>query len=283
MAFETGRRACLLLGVAAVLVLAPASAVAEAPPLSGTINAVDLAFVNPATGQNKVVIAPGGTVDFAYPSGGTTHNVAFTGAAPSACTQTAGTDSGAVPPLPAVPTAAGWAGNCRFDAEGTFGFVCQLHGSMHGSVVVSATVPPAETGGSGGSGGGSGGGAQGGGGGAGGAGAGSDGPAAGQLRVVRSQTGMVVRGSVLVARAGSRLRVELLARRSALGGRGAKQVGVGHAAKAVGPGRRSFAVKLTATAAAAIAGGGSLPLTVSVTVDPASGPTFSATRPVTLR
>lgn len=280
MAFETGRRACLLLGIAAVLVLAPASAVAEAPPPSGAIDAVDLAFVNPATGQNKVVIAPGGTVDFAYPSGGTTHNVAFAGAAPSACTQTAGTDSGAVPPLPAVPTAAGWAGNCRFDAEGTFGFVCQLHGSMHGSVVVSATVPPAETGGSGGSGG-----AQGGGGGNGGAGAGANngGPAASQLRVARSQTGAAVRGSVLVSRAGSRLRVDLLARRSALGGRGAKQVSVGHAAKAVGPGRRAFAVKLTATAAAVIAGGGSLPLTVSVTVDPASGPTFSATRPATMR
>jgi plastocyanin len=270
MELGTGRRICLLFGVAAALVLAPASAVAEAPPLTGTINAVDFAFENPATGQSKVVIAPGGTVQFAYPSGASAHNVNFAGATPSACTQTAGSNSGGVPPLPAVPTAAGWAGSCSFASEGTYAFACQLHPEMKGSVVVAATAPPAEA--PGGGGGGSAGGPQGGG--SAGAGGGGDGPAASGLQVPRKQPGPSVRGSIRVARDGSQLRVALFARRSALGGKGAKEVKVGHLAKPVAAGRRPFAVKLSAPAVAALAGGGSLPVKVRVTVDPASGTNF---------
>jgi plastocyanin len=264
--------------VVAAVALVPAAAIAEAPPLIGAIKAVDFDWTNPAGGGNEVVIAPGGTVEFSYPSGGNAHNVVFEGAAPTSCTQTAGPGSGGVPPLPGVPTAAGWAGDCKFDVEGTFEFVCGLHSFMHGSVVVSATVPPPKPPGGGGGGGGAGGG-----GGSGGGGAAGTGPAASKLVLSGVQRGGVVRGSVLVGDAGSRLLVELSARRAALGGKGAGLVGVGRLAKAVGAGKRTFAVNLSGAAKRAIAADGRLAVTVKVKVTPAAGAAFKATRPVTVK
>jgi len=264
----------LALGLAALLALVPGAATAEAPPATGTINAVDIAWKNPATGQNKVVIAPGGTVEFSYPSGGNQHNVVFTGPAPSSCEQTAGTNSGAVPPLPAKPTGPGWAGSCKFDAEATYTFVCGFHATMKGSVVVSATVPeepPAGGGGGGGSGGGGGGAA------------GTSGPAASKLVVAGVQRGGAVRGSVVVGGAGSRLSVDLLARRSALGGTGAKLTPVGRLTKAVGAGKRSFSVGLSGAARRAVAGAGRLAVTVKVKVVPASGAAFAVTKGVVVK
>ncbi|MDX6624379.1 MAG: hypothetical protein QOE75_2311 [Solirubrobacterales bacterium] len=248
--------------------LAPAVAVAEAPPQTGTIKAVDIAWENPATGQGKVTIAPGGTVDFSYPSGGTIHNVVFDGASPSSCTQTAGPSSGAVPPLPATPTGPGWAGSCKFDAEGTFAFVCGFHAGMNGSVVVSSTIPAEPPSGGGGSGGGA---------------ADTGGPAASKLVVAAVQRGGAVRGSVIVAGAGSRLGVDLLARRSALGGSGAKLVSVGRVSKAVGAGKRAFSVGLSGAAKRAVAEAGKLAVTVKVKVKPASGAAFLATRSVLVK
>lgn len=256
-------------GIAVVAVLVPAVAVAEAPPLTGTINAVDISWENPATGQNKVVIAPGGKVDFAYPSGGTVHNVVFSGASPTSCTQTAGPNSGPAPPLPATPTGPGWAGECKFNAEGTFAFVCGFHAGMNGSVVVASTIPAEPPGGGGG---GSGGGA-----------ADTGGPVASKLVVAAVQRGGVVRGSVVVAGAGSRLGVELLARRSALGGSGAKLVSVGRVSKAVGAGKRAFSVALSGAAKRAVADAGGLAVTVKVKVTPASGGAFTATKKVTVK
>lgn len=260
------RRRAWVAGIAVVAVLAPAVAVAEAPPLTGTINAVDIAWENPATGQGKVTIAPGGTVDFSYPSGGTIHNVAFSGASPTSCTQTAGPSSGAVPPLPATPSGPGWAGSCKFDAEGTFAFVCGFHAGMNGSVVVSSTIPAEPP--------------SGGGGGSGGGAADTGGPAAGKLVVAAVQRGGAVRGSVIVAGAGSRLRVDLMARRSALGGSGAKLVSVGRASKAVGAGKRAFSVGLSGAAKRAVASAARLAVTVKVKVKPPSGAAFLATRSV---
>lgn len=251
--------------------LVPAVAVAEAPPLTGTINAVDIAWENPANGQNKVTIAPGGTVNFSYPSGGTIHNVVFSGASPTSCTQTAGPNSGPVPPLPANPSGPGWAGNCKFDAEGTFAFVCGFHAGMKGSVVVSATIP-AEPPSGGGGGGGSGGGA-----------AETGGPAASKLVVAAVQRGGAVRGSVVVAGAGSRLGVDLMARRSGLGGSGAKLVSVGRVSKAVGAGKRAFSVGLSGAAKRAVAEAGRLAVTVKLKVTPASGAAFTATKAVTVK
>jgi plastocyanin len=258
-------------GIAVVAVLVPAVAVAEAPPSTATINAVDISWESPATGQSKVVIAPGGTVTFAYPSGSTIHNVVFNGASPTSCTQTAGPNSGPVPPLPATPSGAGWAGNCRFDAEGTFAFVCGFHAGMNGSVVVSSTIP-AEPPGGGGGGGGSGGGA-----------VDTGGPAASKLVVAAVQRGGAVRGSVVVAGAGSRLGVDLLARRSALGGSGAKLVSVGQISKAVGAGKRTFSVGLSGAAKRAVVDAGRLAVTVKSKVTPASGEAFTATKAVTVK
>src|SRR5689334_18331331 len=138
-AVGSAKRLVWAVGIALVAVPVPAVAVAEAPPSTGSINAVDTAWRNPVTNQNKVVIAPGGSVDFAYPSGASSHNVVFTGPAPTSCEQTAGANSGAVPPLPANPSGPGWAGKCKFDTEATYTFVCGFHASMKGSVVVSAT------------------------------------------------------------------------------------------------------------------------------------------------
>jgi plastocyanin len=102
------------------------------------INAFDLGFDNPATHTNSVTIAAGESVVFAYPTGGNAHNVDFSDAQPSACTQTAGTNSGAVPPLPALPGGPGWIGMCRFDVPGTYTFTCDAHAFETGTVIVQA-------------------------------------------------------------------------------------------------------------------------------------------------
>jgi plastocyanin len=266
---RTKSRFAWVAGIAVVAVLVPAVAVAEAPPSTGTINAVDIAWENPATGQSKVVIAPGGTVNFSYPSGGTIHNVVFNGASPTSCTQTAGPNSGPAPPLPATPSGPGWAGTCNFDAEGTFAFVCGFHAGMNGSVVVSSTIPAEPP--------------SGGGGGSGGGAADTGGPAASKLVVAAVQRGGAVRGSVVVAGAGSRLGVDLLARRSALGGSGAKLVSVGRISKAVGAGKRVFSVALSGAAKRTVADAGRFAVTVKVKVTPARGAAFAATKAVVVK
>ena len=106
------------------------------PPPAPTINAFDFGFDNPATHANSVTIAAGESVVFAYPSGGNGHNVDFSDAQPSACTQTAGTNSGAVPPLPALPGGPGWIGMCRFDVPGTYTFTCDAHAFETGTIIV---------------------------------------------------------------------------------------------------------------------------------------------------
>jgi plastocyanin len=106
------------------------------PPLTATINAFDFGFENPATQTNSVTIAAGGSVVFAYPTGGNAHNVDFSDVQPSACTQTAGANTGAVPPLPALPGGQGWIGTCRFDKPGTYSFTCDAHAFEIGTIIV---------------------------------------------------------------------------------------------------------------------------------------------------
>ena len=106
------------------------------PPPTATINAFDFGFENPATHTNTVTIAAGGSVVFAYPTGGNFHNIDFSDAQPSACTQTAGANTGAVPPLPALPGGQGWTGMCRFDTPGTYTFTCDAHAFETGTVIV---------------------------------------------------------------------------------------------------------------------------------------------------
>ncbi|HEY6781288.1 MAG TPA: plastocyanin/azurin family copper-binding protein [Thermoleophilaceae bacterium] len=135
--------AALAAGTALALAVAAVGPVDAAPaPQTASFTAVDFAWT--AAGEdNATTIAAGGTVTFGYPSGGSAHNVNFAGLSPTSCTQTAGPDVGAVPPLPAVPSGPGWSGACRFDTPGTYLFVCGLHSFMTGTVEV---VDPTATG-----------------------------------------------------------------------------------------------------------------------------------------
>jgi plastocyanin len=127
--------ACAAVATAGVPAFADGGSDSQAP---GSINAVDFAFENPATNDSTVTINAGETVTFAYPTGGSVHNVTFSGAAPTSCVQTAGTNVGAVPPLPSDPQGAGWSGQCTFNTAGTYAFVCNAHGFMTGEVRVLA-------------------------------------------------------------------------------------------------------------------------------------------------
>lgn len=123
-----------LLGAAVAVVPGLASGSA---PSTASFTASDFTWKVSGSSANAVTIAVGGTVTFSYPSGSNEHNADFgTGAQPSSCTQTAGTDSGAVPPLPHVPTAPGWSGSCTFNVAGTYMFRCDRHPSMTGTITV---------------------------------------------------------------------------------------------------------------------------------------------------
>ena len=239
----------------------------------GFIDAVDFEFVNPATPGSDVTIDAGETVTFGYPSGSSFHNVRFSGASPTSCTQTAGSGSGGpVPPLPAVPQGVGWSGKCTFNASGTYAFYCEAHDSMTGEVHVlpvgnptptptpsptptpTPTPTPARTG-----------------------------VAAGQLKLTRHQRGQAVRGSIAVARAGSRLSVKLLAKPSALNRRGRAQVGVGGVTRTANAGPATFSVTLSRAARKALARRGRLALTVRIAVTPPNGTPFRAMKTVTLK
>jgi len=92
-----------------------------------------------------------------------------------------------------------------------------------------------------------------------------------------------VRGSLSVARPGSRLRVELLAKPAALGRKGRTQIRVGSATKSTAAGTASFSVNLNAAAKKVVRSRGKLAITVKVTVTPATGAPFTVTQTVTLK
>src|SRR5918998_5585098 len=105
---------------AAAAAIAPASAWAD-----GAFTATDFAWTA-AGGGSSVTIAPGERVSFAYPTGMSLHNARFGALQPASC----------APPLPGQPTAPGWSATCTFVAPGEYPFVCGLHGTMTGRVVV---------------------------------------------------------------------------------------------------------------------------------------------------
>lgn len=151
--------ACLPAVAAAMPVDAGAHLVA-APPLTASVITYDFGFRDSTKTESDptgttVTIAPGGTVSFSYPTGGSSHNVVFgngdTGASgpqPTSCVQTAGVAITAAPPLPGFAEPAGWAGSCTFNTAGTYTFYCQVHTSMQGTVIVQAEAanqPPTVT------------------------------------------------------------------------------------------------------------------------------------------
>jgi plastocyanin len=259
------------------------------PPSTGSFTASD-DFWTASGGGSTVNIATGGTVTFSYPSGFTSHNADFSSGTPSSCTQTAGTNSGAVPPLPHDPASQGWSGSCTFNQPGTYQFHCDLHSFMTGTIVVGSggsttgttgttttttttgttttttttgttttttTPSPGPT---------------------------SPNPppgsplvgSAGQaIHVASGQRGRAVRGTLKVSAAGvgGALRVTLMT--------GRQVVGRSHAT--LHAGTFKFSVKLTGAAVRMLGRRGTLSLTVKLVVRARSGRQVTATRRVKLR
>jgi len=249
-------------------------------PATASIVVADNSFKTAAGGSPNVTIAPGGRVDFSFPTGSNPHNVKFTGPLPSACTATQGAAASASA-LPALPSDQPWAGFCDFTVANTYPFVCEVHGSMTGSVVVMAgsqtppppppppppgpppdsppppppPPPPALT------------------------------AAGSAVRITSQQRGFTVRGSIRVRSAGSRLVARAFARRRSLsGGRSALLVQVGRQARSAVPAARvSFAARIDAAARRALRRNGRLAITLRLTVTPPSGAAYRTTRSVVLR
>jgi plastocyanin len=297
-------------------------AIAQAPQ-NATVFAMDQPFryqvFGAPDGTTDVTIAAGGSVAFGYQEGNSRHNVHFESAQPTSCARFDSSDT--VPPLPSSPRPANWSGSCTFATPGTYAYFCDQHPLvMHGTVTVVASeptpapttgptppapsapdpgaspppssppppstaapapttpAPPADV---------------------------TSPPATGALppaggapstptaplaaaaaglRVAALPRVARVRGSVDVARPGSRLSVTLFVRRSALGRRGSGLVATARLARARVPaGRISFALRLDTSARRALARRGRLAVTVRIVVSPVAGPPFSATRRVTLR
>src|SRR5205814_1202012 len=89
-------------------------AVATGTSTTASFTAVDFGWrANGGTGTSAT-IAQGGTVTISYPTGSSMHNADFgSGSQPTSCAQTAGANSGSVPPLPHTPTSPGWSGTCK--------------------------------------------------------------------------------------------------------------------------------------------------------------------------
>lgn len=252
------RELIVAVATASALLLVAAPAQSQAPRLAG-IMAADNLFTSENGGAANVTIVAGGHVNFAYPFGRSRHNVVFTGALPTVC----GSDGGApatASALPGAPSGPGWDGGCDFQTPGTYPFVCALHGSMTGSVTVvapgTAVPPPAPLA-----------------------------AAASSLRIARQQRGTRVRGSVRVARSGSRVLFRVFVRRNVLyGGRSRRQVQVGRQLRSsVGAKRVTFATALSPAARRALKRRGKLALSLRLTVTPAHGTSYTATRTVIVR
>jgi plastocyanin len=142
------RRWVLLMGLAGVIggliaTLPTLTAAATTLPMTGSFTVSDFAFTA-AGGGNTVTIAPGGTVSFSYPSGSNEHNVDFgSGPQPTSCMLGGQSQS---PPIPSVPTAPGWSGNCTFNTPGTYTFHCDRHTFMTGTILVGSQATSTDTG-----------------------------------------------------------------------------------------------------------------------------------------
>jgi plastocyanin len=251
----------------AALALAVASSGAAAPD-TASIEAYDYGFKDPDTNLNSTTVAMGGTVAFSYPAGGTSsHNIVFDTSQPSSCTQTAGADVGPVPPLPAAPSGAGWAGTCTFNSAGRFAFHCGLHAFMTGAVEVvdpnapatGTTAPPGETQ-----------------------------PTPGELappgvKVAHRQRGTVVRGSVTTPAGPSHIVVRAFVAKRAPAAR-ARQVRIGSVTKdSKGTGKTAFALRINRAARRALHRRHRLAVNLRIAVTPAAGPAVTKTVAVTLR
>jgi plastocyanin len=262
------RRHVLLVAAAGIAVgLLSGPAHSQAPPSTAALVAHDFdgdpnRWVA-ANGSNSVKIAAGGTVSFSYPSGTLEHNAAFQGAKPRACSMTAGSSNGPVPPLPSEAKGPGWAGRCTFDA-GIYQAYCTVHNGMTAKIEVVGTGTPPPTTQPGGT---------------------PPGPAGSSIGLKRAQRGNVIRGSLQVARASSRLDVRALVRRSLLSD--TKRSGRVRVARQLRPsvgGRRvAFTLRLNAKARRALKREGRLAVRLEIRVNPLAGASYVTHRSVTQR
>jgi plastocyanin len=122
----------LIGGLLATIPVLTASATSTLP-MTASFTASDFQWTADG-GGNSVNIAPGGTVQFSYPSGGSEHNVDFRpGALPTSCTANGTAQS---PPVPSLPTGPGWTATCTFNTAGTYVFHCDRHTDMTGTIYV---------------------------------------------------------------------------------------------------------------------------------------------------
>jgi plastocyanin len=227
--------------VAVCAALSPALAHSQV----GGFQAVDFEWLANGGPAKELTIAPGETVTFAYPAGGSFHNVRFRDGQPAACS--------GVPPANPAP---GWEGSCRFDEPGSYAFICEFHPGMTGRVIVSApatptptpspTSTPTPTA--------------------------TPAPATLKLTLARNQRSMRVRGAVEVQQAGSR--VEVTARTSRRVGRFLR--------RSAAAGTVVFSVGLDAKARKTLRAKGRLRVTVRVALSPPGAQALTRTTKVTL-
>jgi plastocyanin len=233
-----------LLAAAVVLGAAAAAVPSLAAGNSASFSAVDFAWTaNGNAKSTSVTIAPGGSVGFSYPTGRSLHNADFgNGPRPAGCAQTAGAPAGRVPPLPHIPSSAGWSGSCSFVTPGIYRFHCDEHPFMTGAVVVQG--PPGS-------------------------------PLAGRpataISIPSRQRGVAVHGTVKLSRpaAGGTLEVDLRV--------GTKQVGR-LTRTPLSAGTLRFAAAIGPASKRALRSRGRLTVTAKVIVRPPGRPTVSVTR-----
>jgi plastocyanin len=306
----------LLLAVAAAGAFTATLAHGDDPPAAATFKTVDgvdhFQLVSGSGSATSAQIVTGGTVTFTNMSS-EMHNVDFDQPAQGgvSCQQTIGGSASTSLRFPNFPTDGSWEGVCTFTRAGTYSFTCDMHPIMTGSVVVSdagttppvttttptttptattpttspittvpvVSTPPTTT-------------------------PTSSAPTSGtpsgtpsdtqtpakvvqalSVQVKLAQRGSVLRGAIAGARAGARVHVTLLARRSAIGlaGKPATLVGVGSfSALTTRTGTLGFVAKLNSRARSALAKHGRLAVTVRVTAPRTTG-TLTRTFAVVLR
>jgi plastocyanin len=257
-----------VLGVAAAVL--PAIAASETTPTISAYNEPGgyLRSWMPST----ATVGLGGTVLFKNPYSTTNHGLKFTG----------GTAGAPLPSCTGLPSAAetelgapSWEAKCTFSKSGTYTFVCTVHPEMTGTITVNPngttttttttptttttttttpTEPPAS------------------------------GPLIGGPSLRSSQRGGVVRGSLVISKAGAgdRLEIDVFAKSASLAK--AKRpaiVRVGRFIRSSAPaGKVSFVVKLNARARNALKHRHRLALTVRITLTPFYGEPTKLTRSV---
>jgi plastocyanin len=254
--------AALAAGAVAVFVVS-ASAQVAGPPTTASFTAGDNYWRVTGSTETTATIAAGGTVTFSSPVPNSAHNATFTASAPSFCD----------PPLPDGAELPPWSSTCRFDAPGTYPFVCTIHNGMGGTVQVlpPGTIPPPPPpapgtpppGGS------------------------PSEPGSPSVKVARRQRGTTLRGSVTTSEDSSRIAITALVSSHVLAQsrpRRIRKVSVGALRKQVATaGKTAFAVRLRRAARRALERRGRLAVDVRIVVTPPAGRATTRTVRVTLR